>query len=44
MSDLTADLVEEHATTVQAAEVLDAQSGERMRLEKEVQDLQVILS
>ncbi|KAG1673504.1 Unconventional myosin-XVIIIa [Nymphon striatum] len=41
MSDLTADLVEEHATTVQAGEVLDAQSSERMRLEREVQDLQV---
>lgn len=43
MSELTADLVEEQATTVQAAEVLDVQSSERMRLEKEVGDLQVCL-
>ncbi|XP_064460509.1 unconventional myosin-XVIIIa-like isoform X2 [Ornithodoros turicata] len=40
VSELWSDLSQEQAASVQAAEMLDAESAERMRLEKEVRELQ----
>lgn len=39
MSELTADLAEEHSTATLATERLDAETSERMRLEKELSDV-----
>ena len=44
LSEATADLAEEHETATHATEMLDAESAERMRLEKELKDIQVSLS
>ena len=41
LADVTADLMEENTTSTQASEMLEAESAERMRLEKELKDLQV---
>lgn len=38
---MTADLVEENTASTQASEMLEAESAERMHLEKELKDLQV---
>ncbi|KAK3084703.1 hypothetical protein FSP39_017720 [Pinctada imbricata] len=40
LSEATADLAEEHETATHATEMLDAESAERMRLEKELKDIQ----
>ena len=40
---MTADLAEEHSTATLATERLEAEQSERMRLEKEKADLEVIL-
>lgn len=37
---MTADLAEEHSTSTLAAERLDAETAERLRLEREVTDMQ----
>lgn len=39
--ELTADLAEENTTATQASEMLESESAERMRLEKELKDTQV---
>jgi hypothetical protein len=39
---MTADLAEEHSTATLATERLEAEQSERMRLEKEKGDLEVI--
>lgn len=39
--ELTADLAEENTTATQASEMLESESAERMRLEKELKDVQV---
>ena len=39
--ELTADLAEENTTATQASEMLETESAERMRLEKELKDVQV---
>ena len=41
LSEVTADLMEENTTSNQASEMLEAESAERMRLEKELKELQV---
>lgn len=41
VSDMRADLVEEHSTSNQASELLESEQTERMRLEKELADIQV---
>lgn len=41
VSELTADLAEEHTLATHASEMLEAESSERMKLEKELQDIQV---
>ena len=38
---MTTDLQEEHGTATHASEVLEAETAERMRLEKELKDLKV---
>lgn len=38
---MTADLAEEHTTSTLATERLEAETGNRLRLEKELQDVQV---
>ena len=40
---MTADLAEEHSTATLATERLEAEQSDRMRLEKEKADLEVIL-
>lgn len=40
VSELTADLAEEHSTSTHASEMLEAETAERMRLEKELQETQ----
>ena len=40
MSELTADLAEEHSTSTLATERLEAETAQRMKLGKEIQDLQ----
>ncbi|XP_025090259.1 unconventional myosin-XVIIIa-like isoform X3 [Pomacea canaliculata] len=40
LTEVTADLVEENTASTQASELLEAESAERMRLEKELKDLQ----
>jgi myosin-18 len=40
LTEVTADLMEENTTSNQAGEMLEAESAERMRLEKELKDLQ----
>ena len=42
LSEMTADLAEEHSTATLATERLEAEQSERMRLEKEKGDLEVI--
>ncbi|XP_074642928.1 unconventional myosin-XVIIIa-like isoform X2 [Tubulanus polymorphus] len=44
LNELTADLMDEHTTSSQAAEILEAESSERMRLEKELRDSQAKLT
>ena len=39
--EITADLAEENKTATQATEMLETESAERMRLEKELKDIQV---
>ena len=39
--EVTADLAEENKTASQATEMLETESAERMRLEKELKDIQV---
>ena len=41
LSEITADLAEENTTSQNASELLEAESSERMRLEKENKDIQV---
>ena len=41
LQELTADLSEEHTTSTHATEVLETETAERMRLEKELKELQV---
>jgi hypothetical protein len=38
---MTADLAEEHSTSTLATERLEAETADRLRLEKELQDMQV---
>jgi hypothetical protein len=38
---MTADLAEEHSTSTLATERLEAETADRLRLEKELQDVQV---
>ncbi|XP_067015747.2 unconventional myosin-XVIIIa isoform X6 [Anabrus simplex] len=40
LSEMTADLAEEHSTATLATERLEAETSERLRLEKELQDVQ----
>ncbi|XP_070204311.1 unconventional myosin-XVIIIa-like isoform X2 [Littorina saxatilis] len=40
LAEMTADLMEENTTSTQASEMLEAESTERMRLEKEMKDIQ----
>lgn len=40
MSEITTDLAEEHSTSTLASERLDAETSERLRLEKELSELQ----
>ncbi|KAK7474334.1 hypothetical protein BaRGS_00034382, partial [Batillaria attramentaria] len=40
LAEVTADLMEENTTSTQASEMLEAETAERMRLEKELKDLQ----
>ncbi|CAB0037940.1 unnamed protein product [Trichogramma brassicae] len=39
LSEMTADFAEEHSTSTLAAERIDAEHGERLRLERELQDV-----
>lgn len=41
LSEMTADLAEEHSTSTLATERLEAETADRLRLEKELQDMQV---
>ena len=41
LSEMTADLAEEHSTSTLATERLEAETADRLRLEKELQDVQV---
>ena len=41
MSELSADLSEEHTTSSHATEILEQETADRIRLEKEVRDMQV---
>ena len=41
LSEMTADLAEEHSAAVLASERLEAEQADRMKLEKEKNDLQV---
>ena len=41
--EVTADLAEENKTATQATEMLETESADRMRLEKELKDIQVSL-
>jgi len=41
LSELAADYQDEHSTSTQTAEMLEAETTERIRLDKEVKDLQV---
>ena len=38
---MTADLQDEHTTSTQASELLETETAERIRLEKELQDILV---
>ncbi|XP_069699015.1 unconventional myosin-XVIIIa isoform X4 [Periplaneta americana] len=40
LSEMTADLAEEHSTSTLATERLEAETADRLRLEKELQDIQ----
>lgn len=40
LSEMTADLAEEHSTSTLATERLDAETSERLKLEKELNDVQ----
>ena len=44
LQEVTADLMEENTTSNQAGEMLEAESAARMRIEKELKDLQVIFT
>lgn len=39
LSEMTADFAEEHSTSTLAAERIDAETSERLRLERELQDV-----
>ena len=41
LSEISADLAEEHTTSHHASEILEAEQAERRRLEKECKDLTV---
>lgn len=41
MSEVQADLIEEHSTATHASEMLESETAERMQLSKEHKDLQV---
>jgi len=42
LSELAADYQDEHSTSAHTAELLEAETAERIRLDKEVKDLQVL--
>ena len=42
--EVTADLAEENKTATQATEMLETETADRMRLEKELKDIQVSLN
>lgn len=41
LAEVTADLAEEHDTATHATEMLEAETADRMRLDKELKDVQV---
>lgn len=41
LAEVTADLSEEHTTSTHATEMLESETAERLRLEKELKELQV---
>jgi len=41
LTELAADYQDEHTTSTQTAEMLEAETTERIRLDKEVKELQV---
>jgi len=41
LTELAADYQDEHATATQTTELLEMETAERIRLDKEVKDLQV---
>ena len=43
LSQLAVDYQDEHSTSAHAAELLETETAERIRLDKEVKDLQVSL-
>jgi len=44
LTELAADYQDEHSTSAQTAEMLETEATERIRLEKEVKELQVSVS
>jgi len=43
LTELAADYQDEHSTSTQTAEMLEAETTERIRLDKEVKELQVFI-
>jgi len=43
LTELAADYQDEHTTSTQTAEMLEAETTERIRLDKEVKELQVFI-
>ena len=41
MAEMSADLAEEHTTANNASEMLEGETSERLRLEKELKDMKV---
>ena len=41
MAEMSADLAEEHTTANHACEMLEGETAERLRLEKELKDMKV---
>ena len=41
LTEITADLADEHSTATSASEMLESEAAERMRLEKELKELKV---
>ena len=41
LAELTADLTEEHSTSTHATEMLENEQAERMKLEKDLKEIQV---